>query len=90
MKKIFNLKTIQNCVYAVLLSVLIIFASCSSNKNNRNIEQLPAIDENTETEITVWSWNVAAKALMETAKTFNEKYPKIKVNVQEFGGPPQL
>ena len=91
MKKIFNLKTIQNCVYAVSLSVLIIFASCSSNnKDNRSAVELPAIDENTETEITVWSWNVAAKALMETAKTFNEKYPKIKINVQEFGGPPQL
>ena len=51
---------------------------------------LPIIDSDTETELTVWGWNVAAKALMETAKTFNEKYPKIKINVQEFGGPPQL
>ena len=80
----------KNLFYIVLLSVLI-FASCSSNKDNRNrVVELPEIDENTETEITIWSWNVAAKALIETAKTFNEKYPKIKINVQEFGGPPQL
>lgn len=62
------------------------FASCGSSNREREFVELPEIDENTETEITVWSWNVAAKALMETAKSFNQKYPKIKVNVYEFGG----
>lgn len=71
-------------VFATLLTIAVI--SCGDSKSKNEIVELPAIDENTETEITVWSWNVAAKALMETAKTFNEKYPNIKVNVQEFGG----
>ncbi|MEI0531813.1 extracellular solute-binding protein [Brachyspira pilosicoli] len=74
-----------------LVSVTIMMMACSGNKPaEQTVVELPTIDANTETEITVWGWNVAAKALMETAKTFNEKYPKIKINVQEFGGPPQL
>ena len=70
--------------FATLLTIAVI--SCGDSKSKNEIVELPAIDENTETEITVWSWNVAAKALMETAKTFNEKYPKIKVNVMELAG----
>ncbi len=59
--------------------------SCGDTKTKQTVSKLPTIDENTETEITVWAWNVAAKALVESAKSFNEKYPKIKVNVQEYG-----
>ncbi|TXJ40607.1 sugar ABC transporter substrate-binding protein [Brachyspira aalborgi] len=67
----------------ILSSILIL--SCGNSKIKQAVSKLPTIDENTETEITVWAWNVAAKALVESAKTFNEKYPKIKVNVQEYG-----
>ncbi len=70
--------------FATLLTIALI--SCGDSKSKNEIVELPAIDENTETEITVWAWNIAAKALMETAKTFNEKYPKIKVNVMELAG----
>ena len=59
--------------------------SCGDTKTKQTVSKLPTIDENTETEITIWAWNVAAKALVESAKSFNEKYPKIKVNVQEYG-----
>ncbi|TXJ57507.1 sugar ABC transporter substrate-binding protein [Brachyspira aalborgi] len=67
----------------ILSSILIL--SCGDTKTKQTVSKLPTIDENTETEITVWAWNVAAKALVESAKSFNEKYPKIKVNVQEYG-----
>ena len=70
----------------LIVSFCIMVISCSTQKSKNDFVELPAIDENTETEIIVWSWNIAAKALLETAKTFNEKYPKIKVTVQEFGG----
>ncbi|WP_300756151.1 extracellular solute-binding protein [uncultured Brachyspira sp.] len=83
---------IKNYFYRLLMvSITVIMLSCSGNNAAEQTEvNLPIIDPDTETELTVWGWNVAAKALMETAKTFNEKYPKIKINVQEFGGPPQL
>ena len=83
---------IKNYFYRLLVvSITVIMLSCSGNNAAEQTEvNLPIIDSDTETELTVWGWNVAAKALMETAKTFNEKYPKIKINVQEFGGPPQL
>ena len=68
-------------LFIVLSTVLI--SSCGDTK--RTVGELPAIDENTETEITIWAWNVAAKALVESAKSFNQKYPNIKVNVQEYG-----
>ena len=69
--------------FAILLTIAVI--SCGDTKTKQTVSKLPTIDENTETEITVWAWNVAAKALVESAKSFNEKYPKIKVNVQEYG-----
>lgn len=69
---------------SIILSCILMF-SCGDNTAKQIVDDLPKIDENTETEITVWAWNVAAKALVETAKSFNEKYPKIKVNVQEYG-----
>ncbi len=37
------------------------------------------------TEITIWSWNVAASALKSTLPGFNQKYPDIKVTVQDLG-----
>ncbi|TXJ53377.1 sugar ABC transporter substrate-binding protein [Brachyspira aalborgi] len=67
----------------ILSSILIL--SCGNSKTKQTVSKLPTINENTETEITVWAWNVAAKALVESAKSFNQKYPKIKVNVQEYG-----
>ena len=70
-------------LFIVLSTVLIL--SCGDTKTKRTVGELPAIDENTETEITIWAWNVAAKALVESAKSFNQKYPNIKVNVQEYG-----
>ena len=78
------------CKTIFLIFSFVMIISCSNQESKNDFVELPAIDENTETEILVWGWNVAAKALMETAKTFNEKYPKIKVTVQEFGGPIQL
>lgn len=75
---------LQSKLISIILSSILIL-SCGNSKTKQTVSKLPTINENTETEITVWAWNVAAKALMETAKTFNEKYPKIKVNVQEYG-----
>ena len=37
------------------------------------------------TEITIWSWNVAASALKSTLEGFNKKYPDIKVTVEDLG-----
>ena len=75
---------LQSKLISIILSSILIL-SCGNSKTKQTVSKLPTIDENTETEITIWAWNVAAKALMETTKTFNEKYPKIKVNVQEYG-----
>ncbi len=78
-------------VFLVLLFSIFLFSCGGGNKQTETkAVELPTIDENTETELIVWGWNVAAKALEETAKTFNEKYPKIKITVQEFGGAGQL
>lgn len=35
-------------------------------------------------EITVWGWNTAYDALMETLPGFNAKFPDIKVNVEKM------
>ncbi|WP_242003505.1 ABC transporter substrate-binding protein [Brachyspira aalborgi] len=75
---------LQSKLISIILSSILIL-SCGNSKTKQTVSKLLTIDENTETEITVWAWNVAAKALVESAKSFNEKYPKIKVNVQEYG-----
>lgn len=75
---------LQSKLISIILSSILIL-SCGNSKTKQTVIKLPTIDENTETEITVWAWNVAAKALVESAKSFNQKYPKIKVNVQEYG-----
>ena len=85
------MKRYLNLFLVTLFSVILFSCGGSGNKETQTKSlELPAIDENTETELIVWGWNVAAKALEETAKTFNEKYPKIKITVQEFGGAGQL
>ena len=75
---------LQSKLISIILSSILIL-SCGDTKTNQTVSKLSTIDENTETEITIWAWNVAAKALVESAKSFNQKYPKIKVNVQEYG-----
>lgn len=75
---------LQSKLISIILSSILIL-SCGDTKTKQTVSKLPTIDENTETEITVWAWNVAAKALVESTKSFNQKYPKIKVNVQEYG-----
>lgn len=35
--------------------------------------------------VTIWSWDVAAKALQSTVPDFNKKYPNVKVNVVDLG-----
>ena len=77
------MKYFSKIIFMTLLCIVVI--SCGDTKTKQTVSKLPTIDENTETEITVWAWNVAAKALVESAKSFNQKYPKIKVNVQEYG-----
>lgn len=77
------MKYFSKIIFMTLLCIVVI--SCGDTKTKQTVSKLPTIDENTETEITVWAWNVAAKALVESAKGFNQKYPKIKVNVQEYG-----
>ncbi|SDP25344.1 extracellular solute-binding protein [Phyllobacterium sp. OV277] len=37
------------------------------------------------TEITIWSWNVAASSLKSTLEGFNKQFPDIKVTVQDLG-----
>ena len=75
---------LQSKLISIILSSILIL-SCENSKTKQTVSKLPTIDKNTETEITIWAWNVAAKALVESAKSFNQKYPKIKVNVQEYG-----
>lgn len=77
------MKYFSKIVLTTFICIAVI--SCGNSKTKQTVSKLPTIDENTETEITIWAWNVAAKALVESTKSFNQKYPKIKVNVQEYG-----
>ena len=76
-------------VLVIVFSILFII-SCSKNTSGTNADAWTEITPETETTIEVWAWNVAANHLEDTIPSFNAKYPKVKVNVTEFGGPPAL
>ena len=43
------------------------------------------IQSDIKAELRIWSWDVAAKGLIDTIPSFNEKYPNVKVVVEELG-----
>ena len=71
----------------IIVASIFIIISCLKKNNDVNSNAWTEITPETETTIEVWAWNVAANHLEDTIASFNEKYPKIKVNVTEFGGP---
>lgn len=73
-------------IFILVIITAIMAISCNNKTETVSSAELPVIDENTETELEIWGWNVAARALTEMADIFMQKYPKIKVTVQEFGG----
>ncbi|ASJ20273.1 ABC transporter substrate-binding protein [Brachyspira hampsonii] len=76
-------------ILVIVFSILAII-SCSKKTSNTNADAWTEITPDTETTIEVWAWNIGANHLEDTISSFNAKYPKIKVNVTEFGGPPAL
>ncbi len=76
-------------VLVIVFSILFVI-SCSKKTSDSNVNAWTEITPETETAIEVWAWNVAANHLEDTIPSFNAKYPKVKVNVTEFGGPPAL
>ena len=39
-------------------------------------------------EVRIWSWDVAAKALAAVVPAFNERYPNVKVTIEDLGNQP--
>ena len=76
-------------LFLLILSIITL-SSCSKSGDNEQSDVWASISPETETTIEVWAWNVAAEHLVDTIPSFNEKYPKIKVNVTEFGNPSSL
>ena len=72
-------------LYMIIAITSFLVISCSKTSKD-NSDVWTEIDKDTETTIEVWAWNVAASHLQATVESFNKKYPKIKVNVTEFGG----
>lgn len=72
-------------LYMIIAITSFLVISCSKTSKD-NSDVWAEIDKDTETTIEVWAWNVAASHLQATVESFNKKYPKIKVNVTEFGG----
>ncbi len=78
----------KRLICVLFLAILLMSISCVGSKKEEVVEvqALPEINAETETEIVVWCWTIAAKALSDVIPLFNEKYPNIKVHVEQFGG----
>ena len=71
-------------IFLLLVSVTIMISACSGgNKTEQTVVDLPTIDANTETELNVWGWNVAAKALIESKDYIVLNYFEKELNYQE-------
>ncbi|WP_054536297.1 ABC transporter substrate-binding protein [Herpetosiphon geysericola] len=70
-----------------LLVLTLILAACGSDSTatttSGNTGSTNPAD--VKGEITVWAWNVAAKSLEATVPSFNQKYPNVKVTIQDLG-----
>ena len=49
-------------LFLIILFSIVLFSCNGTEKKQSEVVKLPTIDENTETELIVWGWNVAAKA----------------------------
>ena len=78
-------------ILAVVLCMVFAMAGCGS-KPAENSTETPKEDTSAQGEkpklsgeLTVWSWDVAAKALQEAAVNFNKIYPDVKITVEDLG-----
>ncbi|WP_257347132.1 ABC transporter substrate-binding protein [Pseudalkalibacillus decolorationis] len=73
------MKKVKHLPFIIGILSCLILASCSSGKNGSN-----NVEGKTAGEITIWGWDVAADTLELATEKFNERYPDIKVKVENF------
>jgi len=70
-----------------LFCLTLLIPGCSAS--NRGSEQSSLLTQtasgNPRGDITVWSWNIAAKALMQATPAFERKHPGVHVHVEMTG-----
>ena len=76
----------------VTAALMVSLSACGSNatKNSTDTKPTSAVAADLKGEITVWSWNVAAKSLKIAATNFQTKYPNTKVTVVDGGNNTQV
>lgn len=78
----------KKIIGVLFFAMLFVMWSCGGKEEVVEAVELPEINADTQTEIVIWAWNVAAKGLQAVVPMFNEKYPNIKVTVEEYGTQP--
>lgn len=68
-----------------VLMLVIVLAGCSNKANGGSGTGDDSDSGEVSGEITVWGWDVAAATFKESIEKFNEKYPDVKVTVEDFG-----
>lgn len=76
-------KKIMSLVMAAAL--MISLSACGSSSTTQSSSSTTSSSD-ISGQITVWSWNVAAKSLQVAAANFQKKYPKAKITVVDGGG----
>ncbi|MCW7555414.1 extracellular solute-binding protein [Endozoicomonas gorgoniicola] len=67
-------------------AIAVLLSACSGSEETATaVITGDPITRDIKAELKVWSWDVAAKALKDTIPSFNEKYPNVKVVVEELG-----
>lgn len=67
-------------------AVTVLLTACGGSKEiTESVVTGEPINSDIQTELKIWSWDVAAKGLRDTIPSFNEKYPNVTVVVEELG-----
>ncbi|WP_059173438.1 ABC transporter substrate-binding protein [Bacillus sp. FJAT-27445] len=68
---------------SIMLVLLLLLLAACSNKSGGD-ETASADSKNPKGTITVWGWDVAAATLEASVRSFQDKYPDVKVKVEDF------
>lgn len=80
--------------YLILLPslfMLLLSPGCSSrakpsDSESNSLQNSPSLrPQDLQGSIEIWGWNIAAKSLLSLVEAFNQRYPKVSVNVDMTG-----
>lgn len=72
-------------VLSLLLALILMVSLAACGKKQSAEQTNSSSNGEISGKLVVWSWDVAAKSLQETAEKFKQKYPNVDIQVEDLG-----